>query len=43
LAANAGELTARRILVTHMDDGVLAHLSDSPFEAADDGRVVNVL
>ena len=43
LAANAGELTARRILVTQMDDGVLAHLSDSPFEAADDGRVVNVL
>ena len=43
LVANASKLTARRLLLTHMDEGVLAHVSESPFEGVNDGTVVNVL
>lgn len=45
LAKNAGRLAAKRILLTHMGDAMLARLKDidrSVFEAAEDGMVLNL-
>jgi ribonuclease BN (tRNA processing enzyme) len=36
------ELGAKRLVITHMDEAVLAHRSESPFEAAYDGLQIEI-
>ena len=42
LAAHRDQLTARRIVITHMSADVLDHQDDVPFEPAYDGLVVRL-
>jgi len=42
VVTHRGELTARRIIVTHMSADVLGHQQQVSFEAAHDGLVVKL-
>jgi len=42
LAARRGQLSCRRLVVTHMSADVLEHLDQVPFETADDGLALDI-